>query len=165
MHQLCLNIFYFHVVQPIPQKREDRPVSCFLPGSTSSQPNMAALARDVVNAVREKQRGLIPSMMCNETYGTMMDLSPPPPILPMPQLPPRNPLIGKLHLDGSKTYYTYTCCMLNMNYLLECNDLQHTAYVCCIFRSWQLEAYGDSRETTILLRPAQSYQSREQHLW
>ncbi|XP_060773830.1 arf-GAP with SH3 domain, ANK repeat and PH domain-containing protein 2b isoform X2 [Neoarius graeffei] len=80
--------------KPIPQKREDRPVSCFLPGNTSAQPNMAALARDVVNAVREKQRGFIPSMMCNETYGTMMDLNPPSPVLPVPQLPPRNPLAG-----------------------------------------------------------------------
>ncbi|MCJ8743790.1 hypothetical protein PDJAM_G00098300 [Pangasius djambal] len=80
--------------KPIPQKREERPVSCFLP---SNQPNMAALARDVVNAVREKQRGFIPSMMCNETYGTMMDLSPPPSnilTVPIPQLPPRNPVMG-----------------------------------------------------------------------
>lgn len=118
MHELYLNIFYFHVVQPIPQKREERPVSCFLPGNTSIQPNMAALARDVVNAVREKQRGFIPSMMCNETYGTMMDLSPPPSnilTVPIPQLPPRNPVLGK-HLDDSHTYSTYTCCMLNMLY-------------------------------------------------
>lgn len=118
MHELYLNIFYFHVVQPIPQKREERPVSCFLPGNTSIQPNMAALARDVVNAVREKQRGFIPSMMCNETYGTMMDLSPPPSnilTVPIPQLPPRNPVLGK-HLDDSNTYGTYTCCMLNMLY-------------------------------------------------
>ncbi|KAF4082487.1 hypothetical protein AMELA_G00151930 [Ameiurus melas] len=83
--------------KPIPQKREERPVSCFVPVNTSIQPNMAALARDVVNAVREKQRGFIPSMMCNETYGTMMDLSPPPSnilTLPIPQLPPRNPVLG-----------------------------------------------------------------------
>ncbi|KAM9435974.1 arf-GAP with SH3 domain, ANK repeat and PH domain-containing protein 2b isoform 2-T2 [Clarias gariepinus] len=83
--------------KPIPQKREERPVSCYLPGNTSMQPSMAALARDVVNAVREKQRGYVPSMMCNETYGTMMDLSPPPSNMlsvPIPQLPPRNPGIG-----------------------------------------------------------------------
>ncbi|KAI4878465.1 hypothetical protein NFI96_021774 [Prochilodus magdalenae] len=83
--------------KPIPQKREERPVSCFIPGSGPMQPNMAALARDVVSAVREKQRGLIPSMMCNETYGTMLDLSPPPSsTLPqtLPQLPPRNPALG-----------------------------------------------------------------------
>ncbi|KAF7690360.1 arf-GAP with SH3 domain, ANK repeat and PH domain-containing protein 2b [Silurus meridionalis] len=83
--------------KPIPQKREERPVSCFVPGNTSIQPNMSALARDVVNAVREKQRAFIPSMMCNETYGTMMDLSPPPSnilTVPIPQLPPRNTTVG-----------------------------------------------------------------------
>ncbi|XP_072540626.1 arf-GAP with SH3 domain, ANK repeat and PH domain-containing protein 2b isoform X2 [Salminus brasiliensis] len=79
--------------KPIPQKREERPLSCFVPGSGPMQPNMAALARDVVSAVREKQRGFIPSMMCNETYGTVMDLSPLPSStlpVPLPQLPPRN---------------------------------------------------------------------------
>ncbi|KAK2864135.1 hypothetical protein Q7C36_003289 [Tachysurus vachellii] len=83
--------------KPIPQKREERPVSCLIPGNTSMQPNMTALARDVVNAVREKQRSFIPSMMCNETYGTMMDLSPPPSnilTVPIPQFPPRNPVMG-----------------------------------------------------------------------
>ncbi|KAK3516783.1 hypothetical protein QTP70_023662 [Hemibagrus guttatus] len=83
--------------KPIPQKREERPVSCLLPGNASIQPNMAALARDVVNAVREKQRSFIPSILCNETYGTMMDLSPPPsnvPTFPTSQLPPRNPVMG-----------------------------------------------------------------------
>ncbi|KAL7871687.1 hypothetical protein SRHO_G00066700 [Serrasalmus rhombeus] len=83
--------------KPIPQKREERPVSCFVPGSGPMQPNMSALARDVVSAIREKQRGAIASMMCNETYGTVMDLSPPPSNtlpLSLPQLPPRNPALG-----------------------------------------------------------------------
>uniref|UniRef100_A0A4W4FA21 ArfGAP with SH3 domain, ankyrin repeat and PH domain 2b n=1 Tax=Electrophorus electricus TaxID=8005 RepID=A0A4W4FA21_ELEEL len=85
-------------VSPIPQKREERPVSCFVPGSATMQPNIAALARDVVSVVRDKQRGFIPSMLCNETYGTLLDLSPPPSNLlgfPLPQLPPRNPPAGK----------------------------------------------------------------------
>uniref|UniRef100_W5KBD0 ArfGAP with SH3 domain, ankyrin repeat and PH domain 2b n=1 Tax=Astyanax mexicanus TaxID=7994 RepID=W5KBD0_ASTMX len=82
--------------KPIPQKREERPVSCFIPSSGPMQPNMAALARDVVSAVREKQRGFIPSMMCNETYGTLMNSPPPSNTLPinLPQLPPRNTLTG-----------------------------------------------------------------------
>ncbi|XP_035380261.1 arf-GAP with SH3 domain, ANK repeat and PH domain-containing protein 2b isoform X1 [Electrophorus electricus] len=83
--------------KPIPQKREERPVSCFVPGSATMQPNIAALARDVVSVVRDKQRGFIPSMLCNETYGTLLDLSPPPSNLlgfPLPQLPPRNPPAG-----------------------------------------------------------------------
>lgn len=45
-------------------------------------PNMSALARDVVNVVRDKQRAFVPSMICNETYGTMLDVSPPPLGLP-----------------------------------------------------------------------------------
>ncbi|XP_066532527.1 arf-GAP with SH3 domain, ANK repeat and PH domain-containing protein 2b isoform X2 [Hoplias malabaricus] len=81
--------------KPIPQKREERPVSCYVPGAGPVHPNMAALMRDVVSAVREKQRGFIPSMMCNETYGTLMDNNPPPSNtlpLPLPQLPPRPPV-------------------------------------------------------------------------
>ncbi|KAL2082542.1 hypothetical protein ACEWY4_022360 [Coilia grayii] len=88
--------------QPIPQgRREERPVSCFVPGSGPLQPNMASLARDAASLVASRQRSFIPSMMmCNETYGTMMDLASPPPnaptlpgatTVPVPPLPPRNP--------------------------------------------------------------------------
>ncbi|CAM4693896.1 unnamed protein product [Leuciscus chuanchicus] len=74
---------------PIP-RREDRPVSCIVPGSGPMMPNMSALARDVANVVNSKQRAFIPSMICNETYGTMLDISPPPLGLPgIPLLPPR----------------------------------------------------------------------------
>ncbi|KAK1874696.1 Arf-GAP with SH3 domain ANK repeat and PH domain containing protein 2, partial [Dissostichus eleginoides] len=63
--------------KPIPTRREERPVSCFLPGA-------ASLARD-------KPRPQVPSMMMNnETYGTMMELPP-----PGPPLPPRGPSRGK----------------------------------------------------------------------
>ncbi|XP_062857485.1 arf-GAP with SH3 domain, ANK repeat and PH domain-containing protein 2b isoform X1 [Trichomycterus rosablanca] len=80
--------------KPIPQKREERPVSCFVPGG--GHPNMAALMRDVVNAVKEKQRGFIPSMVCNETYGTMVEGPSPSNSLTVPKLatPPRNPSMG-----------------------------------------------------------------------
>ncbi|KAK5852512.1 hypothetical protein PBY51_006366 [Eleginops maclovinus] len=68
--------------KPIPTRRDERPVSCFLPGAVPPQPNMVALAR-------EKQRPQVPSMMINnETYGTMLDLNLPP---PGPPLPPRGP--------------------------------------------------------------------------
>ncbi|XP_063079795.1 arf-GAP with SH3 domain, ANK repeat and PH domain-containing protein 2b isoform X3 [Engraulis encrasicolus] len=108
--------------KPIPHGRREmeRPVSCFVPGSTGPMPaNLAAsLARDAASlAASRQQRGFIPSMVCNETYGTMMDpgLSPPPthhtpslpgggggggggggvstvPVpVPLPPLPPRNP--------------------------------------------------------------------------
>ncbi|KAM8847395.1 arf-GAP with SH3 domain, ANK repeat and PH domain-containing protein 2b isoform 1-T1 [Synchiropus picturatus] len=66
--------------KPIPQRREERPVSCFVPGSS---PALGALARD-------KQRPQVPSMMVsNETYGAFLDLHLPPG--PTPPLPPRDP--------------------------------------------------------------------------
>ncbi|KAK0140756.1 Arf-GAP with SH3 domain, ANK repeat and PH domain-containing protein 2 [Merluccius polli] len=88
--------------KPIPQKREDRPVSCFVPGvghpSSSAAPhhNLGALARDAAVLARDKQRAHAASMMIsNETYGTMLDLSPPPfaqPAVPPP--PARGPSKG-----------------------------------------------------------------------
>uniref|UniRef100_A0A671VUW1 ArfGAP with SH3 domain, ankyrin repeat and PH domain 2b n=1 Tax=Sparus aurata TaxID=8175 RepID=A0A671VUW1_SPAAU len=77
--------------KPIPNRREERPVSCFVPGSGPMQPNLAALARDAAGLVRDRQRPQVPSMMIsNETYGTMLDLNLPPPG-PTPPLPPRAP--------------------------------------------------------------------------
>ncbi|XP_058612983.1 arf-GAP with SH3 domain, ANK repeat and PH domain-containing protein 2b isoform X2 [Onychostoma macrolepis] len=75
--------------KPIPIRREERPVSCIIPGTGPMMPNMSALARDVVSVVNNKQRAFIPSMICNETYGTMLDVSPPPLGLPgVPGIPP-----------------------------------------------------------------------------
>ncbi|XP_073348969.1 arf-GAP with SH3 domain, ANK repeat and PH domain-containing protein 2b isoform X2 [Pagrus major] len=80
--------------KPIPNRREERPVSCFVPGSGPMQPNLAVLARDAAGLVRDKQRTQVPSMMIsNETYGTMLDLNLPPPG-PTPPLPPRAPNRG-----------------------------------------------------------------------
>ncbi|XP_030261189.1 arf-GAP with SH3 domain, ANK repeat and PH domain-containing protein 2b [Sparus aurata] len=80
--------------KPIPNRREERPVSCFVPGSGPMQPNLAALARDAAGLVRDRQRPQVPSMMIsNETYGTMLDLNLPPPG-PTPPLPPRAPPRG-----------------------------------------------------------------------
>ncbi|XP_068610148.1 arf-GAP with SH3 domain, ANK repeat and PH domain-containing protein 2b [Brachionichthys hirsutus] len=84
--------------KPIPNRREERPVSCFVPGSAPLQPNLAALARDAADLVRDKQRPQVPSVMIsNETYGTMMDFSlpPPGPMPPLPPLPPRTPMRGQ----------------------------------------------------------------------
>ncbi|KAJ8383263.1 hypothetical protein AAFF_G00222760 [Aldrovandia affinis] len=83
--------------KPIPNRREERPVSCFVPGAHPMQPNLASLARDAASLVRDRQRSFIPSMVNNETYGTFLNLSPPPPGqpgVPVPQLPPRN--LGKV---------------------------------------------------------------------
>ncbi|KAJ7987996.1 hypothetical protein DPEC_G00319040 [Dallia pectoralis] len=56
--------------------------------------NFASIARDAANLARDKQRShVVSSMMSNETYGTILDLSPPPygpPGPPGPLLPPRN---------------------------------------------------------------------------
>ncbi|XP_069371592.1 LOW QUALITY PROTEIN: arf-GAP with SH3 domain, ANK repeat and PH domain-containing protein 2b [Paralichthys olivaceus] len=81
--------------KPIPNRREERPVSCFVPGSASMQPNLAALARDAACLVRDKHRPQIPStIISNETYGTMLDLLP---AGPTPPLPPRAPQRGLGH--------------------------------------------------------------------
>ncbi|KAJ8356138.1 hypothetical protein SKAU_G00189320 [Synaphobranchus kaupii] len=79
--------------KPIPNRREERPVSCFVPGTHPMQPNLASLARDAASLVRDRQRSFIPSMVNNDTYGAFLDLSPTPPGqsgLSVPQLPPRN---------------------------------------------------------------------------
>ncbi|XP_071597963.1 arf-GAP with SH3 domain, ANK repeat and PH domain-containing protein 2 isoform X3 [Heliangelus exortis] len=85
--------------QPSPNRREDRPVSFYQLGSNQLQPNAASLARDAANIAKDKQRGFMPSLLQNETYGAILSGSPPPvqPAVPVtssaPPLPPRN--IGK----------------------------------------------------------------------
>uniref|UniRef100_A0A8C7RZB6 ArfGAP with SH3 domain, ankyrin repeat and PH domain 2a n=1 Tax=Oncorhynchus mykiss TaxID=8022 RepID=A0A8C7RZB6_ONCMY len=65
--------------KPSPHRREERPASCYTPGSNSHlQPSPASLARD-------KQRGgYMPNLVTNETYGAILNLSPssllPPPV-------------------------------------------------------------------------------------
>uniref|UniRef100_A0A674F2I9 ArfGAP with SH3 domain, ankyrin repeat and PH domain 2a n=1 Tax=Salmo trutta TaxID=8032 RepID=A0A674F2I9_SALTR len=65
--------------KPSPHRREERPSSCYTPGSNSHlQPSPASLARD-------KQRGgYMLNLVTNETYGAILNLSPtsllPPPV-------------------------------------------------------------------------------------
>uniref|UniRef100_A0A674F499 ArfGAP with SH3 domain, ankyrin repeat and PH domain 2a n=1 Tax=Salmo trutta TaxID=8032 RepID=A0A674F499_SALTR len=79
--------------KPSPHRREERPSSCYTPGSNSHlQPSPASLARD-------KQRGgYMLNLVTNETYGAILNASPPAPGGPAttsaPPLPPRN--IGTL---------------------------------------------------------------------
>ncbi|XP_026196870.1 arf-GAP with SH3 domain, ANK repeat and PH domain-containing protein 2b isoform X2 [Anabas testudineus] len=80
--------------KPIPVRREERPVSCFMPGSGPMLPNLATVAHDAASLARDKQRSQVTSMMIsNETYGTMLDLNLLPPG-PTPPLPPRAPNRG-----------------------------------------------------------------------
>uniref|UniRef100_A0A3Q1HEY0 ArfGAP with SH3 domain, ankyrin repeat and PH domain 2b n=1 Tax=Anabas testudineus TaxID=64144 RepID=A0A3Q1HEY0_ANATE len=81
--------------KPIPVRREERPVSCFMPGSGPMLPNLATVAHDAASLARDKQRSQVTSMMIsNETYGTMLDLNLLPPG-PTPPLPPRAPNRGQ----------------------------------------------------------------------
>ncbi|XP_015267622.1 PREDICTED: arf-GAP with SH3 domain, ANK repeat and PH domain-containing protein 2 [Gekko japonicus] len=84
--------------QPSPNRREDRPVSFYQLGSGQLQPNVASLARDAANIAKDKQRGFMPSLLQNETYGAILSSSPPPTqtlasVTNAPPLPPRN--VGK----------------------------------------------------------------------
>ncbi|XP_068011442.1 arf-GAP with SH3 domain, ANK repeat and PH domain-containing protein 2 isoform X3 [Melanerpes formicivorus] len=86
--------------QPSPNRREDRPVSFYQLGSSQLQPSAASLARDAASMAKDKQRGFLPSLLQNETYGALLSGSPAPgqPAVPgtssAPPLPPRN--IGKV---------------------------------------------------------------------
>ncbi|XP_025783238.1 arf-GAP with SH3 domain, ANK repeat and PH domain-containing protein 2 [Puma concolor] len=83
-------------LQPSPSRREDRPVSFYQLGSNQLQSNAASLARDAASLAKDKQRGFVPSILQNETYGAILSGSPPPsqPAAPStasaPPLPPRN---------------------------------------------------------------------------
>ncbi|XP_076155617.1 arf-GAP with SH3 domain, ANK repeat and PH domain-containing protein 2a [Alosa pseudoharengus] len=90
--------------KPSPHRRDERPVSCYTPGS-ALQPSPALLARDAASLVKDKQRvGFVPNLVNNETYGTILNTNPVPPgsagipITTAPPLPPRN--IGQLAVMG-----------------------------------------------------------------
>ncbi|XP_063040207.1 arf-GAP with SH3 domain, ANK repeat and PH domain-containing protein 2a isoform X2 [Engraulis encrasicolus] len=89
--------------KPSPHRREERPVSCYTPGS-ALQPSPASLARDAASMVKDKQRGFVPNLVNNETYGTIVNTNPVPAgqqgvsISSAPPLPPRN--IGQLAVMG-----------------------------------------------------------------
>uniref|UniRef100_A0A8C4SDC7 ArfGAP with SH3 domain, ankyrin repeat and PH domain 2a n=1 Tax=Erpetoichthys calabaricus TaxID=27687 RepID=A0A8C4SDC7_ERPCA len=94
--------------QPSPLRRDERPISCYQPPSAPLQPTAAALARDAANLVKDKQRSYVPSMINNETYGTVLNTSPisNQPAAPVttsgPPLPPRN--IAKVQTTSSNMW-------------------------------------------------------------
>lgn len=94
-------------VQPSPHRRDERPVSCYTPGSNSHlQSGLGSAGRDAVNLGKDKQRSYMPNLVNNETYGTILNTNPPQPGLPTttsaPPLPPRN--LGKIAADWSEIY-------------------------------------------------------------
>uniref|UniRef100_A0A663MUF0 ArfGAP with SH3 domain, ankyrin repeat and PH domain 2 n=1 Tax=Athene cunicularia TaxID=194338 RepID=A0A663MUF0_ATHCN len=108
--------------QPSPNRREDRPVSFYQLGSNQLQPNVASLARDAANIAKDKQRGFMPSILQNETYGAILSGSPPPiqPAVPVtssaPPLPPRN--IGKGTNTGNIIVWLEVVLKLSLDQLL-----------------------------------------------
>uniref|UniRef100_A0A8B9LYL6 ArfGAP with SH3 domain, ankyrin repeat and PH domain 2a n=1 Tax=Astyanax mexicanus TaxID=7994 RepID=A0A8B9LYL6_ASTMX len=73
------------VTSPSPLRRDERPVSCYTPGSSVLQPSPAGLSKD--------KRCYVPNLVNNETYGTILNTSPPtsgPLSTSAPPLPPRN---------------------------------------------------------------------------
>ncbi|XP_046871093.1 arf-GAP with SH3 domain, ANK repeat and PH domain-containing protein 2a isoform X4 [Hypomesus transpacificus] len=85
-------------VRPSPHRREERPVSCYTPGSsTHLQPSPASLSRDSPSQGKDKQRAYIPNLVNNETYGTILNATAPSSAqtggannISGPPLPPRN---------------------------------------------------------------------------
>uniref|UniRef100_A0A4W3HVJ3 ArfGAP with SH3 domain, ankyrin repeat and PH domain 2a n=1 Tax=Callorhinchus milii TaxID=7868 RepID=A0A4W3HVJ3_CALMI len=79
------------------QSSPNRPVSfyqvSYQTGTSQLQPmaTLPAMLRDSANSIKDKQRSFIPSMVSNETYGTILSSSPPlSSISDVPPLPPRN---------------------------------------------------------------------------
>uniref|UniRef100_A0A665VA79 ArfGAP with SH3 domain, ankyrin repeat and PH domain 2a n=1 Tax=Echeneis naucrates TaxID=173247 RepID=A0A665VA79_ECHNA len=69
--------------KPSPHRRDERPVSCYT-SSSNSNLGSGGLAKD-------KQRAYMPSLVNNETYGTILSTnSPQPANASAPPLPPRN---------------------------------------------------------------------------
>uniref|UniRef100_A0A665V9Z0 ArfGAP with SH3 domain, ankyrin repeat and PH domain 2a n=1 Tax=Echeneis naucrates TaxID=173247 RepID=A0A665V9Z0_ECHNA len=78
--------------KPSPHRRDERPVSCYT-SSSNSNLGSGGLAKD-------KQRAYMPSLVNNETYGTILSTnSPQPANASAPPLPPRN--LGTIRLVSS----------------------------------------------------------------
>uniref|UniRef100_A0A672LMT7 Arf-GAP with SH3 domain, ANK repeat and PH domain-containing protein 2-like n=1 Tax=Sinocyclocheilus grahami TaxID=75366 RepID=A0A672LMT7_SINGR len=83
-----------------PHRRDERPISCYTPGSNSLQPSPSSLARDTRDVVKDKQR-FVPNLVNNETYGTIINTNSPVTLsTSAPPLPPRN--LGTLHFNHWK---------------------------------------------------------------
>uniref|UniRef100_A0A4W3HWN4 ArfGAP with SH3 domain, ankyrin repeat and PH domain 2a n=1 Tax=Callorhinchus milii TaxID=7868 RepID=A0A4W3HWN4_CALMI len=84
-------------------------------GTSQLQPmaTLPAMLRDSANSIKDKQRSFIPSMVSNETYGTILSSSPPlSSISDVPPLPPRN--IGK----GKQCFVMSNTTLLTIRFML-----------------------------------------------
>uniref|UniRef100_A0AAQ5YUW1 ArfGAP with SH3 domain, ankyrin repeat and PH domain 2a n=1 Tax=Amphiprion ocellaris TaxID=80972 RepID=A0AAQ5YUW1_AMPOC len=80
--------------KPSPHRRDERPVSCYTPGSNSHLQSGSA-GRDAAGLSKDKQRPYMPNLVNNETYGTILNANPPQPATTSaPPLPPRNLGLG-----------------------------------------------------------------------
>lgn len=98
----CLTSWPHAAPQPSPHRRDERPVSCYTPSSNSHlQPGLGSAGRDAIGLAKDKQRAYMPSLVNNETYGTILNAnSPQSATTSAPPLPPRN--LGELsHSDIS----------------------------------------------------------------
>lgn len=88
--------------QPSPLRRDERPVSCYTPSNNSHHhhSSLGSAGRDTAGLMKDKQRTFMPSLVNNETYGTILSSGPQQPGSPAaPPLPPRN--LGKQRKKGS----------------------------------------------------------------
>ncbi|XP_035530297.1 arf-GAP with SH3 domain, ANK repeat and PH domain-containing protein 2a [Morone saxatilis] len=77
--------------KPSPHRRDERPVSCYTPGSNSHlQTSLGSAGRDAANLAKDKQRAFMPNLVNNETYGTILNNPPQSSTTSAPPLPPRN---------------------------------------------------------------------------
>ncbi|XP_075874008.1 arf-GAP with SH3 domain, ANK repeat and PH domain-containing protein 2a isoform X2 [Nelusetta ayraudi] len=89
--------------KPSPHRRDERPVSCYTPSSNS---HLQAGPGPGPGSAKDKQRGYLPNMVNNETYGTILSSSAnssssqQPGTTSAPPLPPRN-LVQLSSLGGS----------------------------------------------------------------
>uniref|UniRef100_A0A674MEI3 ArfGAP with SH3 domain, ankyrin repeat and PH domain 2a n=1 Tax=Takifugu rubripes TaxID=31033 RepID=A0A674MEI3_TAKRU len=88
--------------KPSPLRRDERPVSCYTPSNNSHHhhSSLGSAGRDAAGLMKDKQRAFMPSLVNNETYGTILSSGPQQPGSPAaPPLPPRN--LGKQRKKGS----------------------------------------------------------------
>ncbi|XP_027855704.1 arf-GAP with SH3 domain, ANK repeat and PH domain-containing protein 2a isoform X1 [Xiphophorus couchianus] len=78
--------------KPSPHRRDDRPVSCYAPSSNAHlQSSLGPAGRDGAGLSKDKHRLFMPSLVNNETYGTILNTGSSQSASPSaPPLPPRN---------------------------------------------------------------------------